>query len=214
MKILAPFPEIRTLSREEEMRLAKSKNEESRNTLILHYMREAFVYARRCCRQQIPEDELLSLCYASLQRAMKNYDSDRTSFFNYARVFLRGDIAQFWRDKDTVRNSSKYEDKDAAYNYPVRKIMGTENPDLEISVEPETDLIMMKERLQLVLPIVASKLNDHEKMILDLFYNGGFAFRKIGAMLGVSRSAAQITAARALKKIRKELMRKRRLYNE
>lgn len=205
MKILDPFPEVRTLSRKDEIRLAKG-NEDARGLLVMHYMREAFVYARRCCRQNIQDDELLSLCYASLQRALKNYDPKR-SFFNYARVFLRGDLAQYWRDKDVVKNSSKYEDKEAKYEFVDIKYQ-------EGQVAPEMDLVMMKERLALVLPIVATKLNDHEKMILDLFFNGGFTFRKIGVLLGVSRSAAQITCARALKKIRKELMRQKRLYNE
>lgn len=201
MKLLNPFPEKGTLSRKDEIRLAKPRDEESKTAFILYFLRESFVYSRRCCRQQIPDDELLSLCYTALLRAMKNYDSARP-FFNYARVFLRGDIAQYWREKDVVKNSSKYEDKES--NCVA----------VEPSVDPETSLIMMKERLALVLPIVEAKLNSHEKMVIDLFYNGCFTFRKIGALLGVSRSAAQITAARALKKIRKELMRRKRLYEE
>jgi RNA polymerase sigma factor (sigma-70 family) len=222
LRILDEFPEAGLLSREQEIACIRGNNP---TRLVMHTMREAFVYGGRCCRGIIPENELLSLCYTALQRAIRNYNADSGRFFNYARVFVRGDIAQYWRDKDTVSHASAHRrddfptDSEENYNtfpsitnskntHTISKHLEELRPLVSTSVDPELDKINLHEQWELIQPLIATRLNQHEQMILDLVYNGCFTFKRIGEMLGVSRSAAQITASRALRKLRNAVNRK------
>jgi RNA polymerase sigma factor (sigma-70 family) len=219
VKILDEFPEVGLLKREQEIACLRGNNP---TRLIMHTMREAFVYGQRCSRGRIPDSELLSLCYTALQRAIRNYDCNSGRFFNYARVFVRGDIAQYWRDSDTVSNASAHrradfpEDSERNYEtFPTicEKYTKGDNatklrPLVPTTVDADLELINLREQWNLIQPLIATRLNEHEQMIIDLVYNGGFTFKRIGEMLGVSRSAAQITAARALRKLRNAANRK------
>jgi DNA-directed RNA polymerase specialized sigma subunit len=79
--------------------------------------------------------------------------------------------------------------------------------------EPDFKSIEMRERLAMIKPIMESKLSESERMVLDLAYSGGYNFDEIGTMLTpkVTRSAVQQTHARALKKLRAELGRQKKL---
>jgi RNA polymerase sigma factor (sigma-70 family) len=218
VKILDDFPEAGLLKREQEIACIRGNNP---TRLIMHTMREAFVYGQRCSRGKIPDAELLSLCYTALHRAIRNYNVDSGRFFNYARVFVRGDIAQYWRDLDTVSNASAHRrsdfPSDSEENYETFPTMESApkgggldklRPLVPTTVDADLELISLREQWEIIQPLIATRLNEHEQMILDLVYQGNFTFKRIGEMLGVSRSAAQITASRALRKLKNAANRK------
>jgi RNA polymerase sigma factor (sigma-70 family) len=59
--------------------------------------------------------------------------------------------------------------------------------------------------------VVQEKLNPRQRMVLRLIYDLGFNMQEIGDMLGVSRSAVQMTLAAALRILRRELGHNREL---
>lgn len=223
------------LTRDEENRLAKLGTEDARNTLVMHAMHEALAYAYRCCRGNLPQDDLFSLCYDSLQAAAKNFKPNIIRFFSYAKIYVRRGIAQMWRSKDVVKNASLHETGFEASSKPRdhRSAGGDreeffEDRDPQFhedahfdetfeeagSVEPEFEKIHLAERMKLIQPIIDRKLNEKERMVLDLFYNGDLTFEQIGKLLGVCRERTRMINFQALKKIRNELMRRKTLYSE
>jgi RNA polymerase sigma factor (sigma-70 family) len=68
--------------------------------------------------------------------------------------------------------------------------------------------------MRLIQPIIDRKLNDKERMVLDLFYNGDLTFEQIGKLLGVCRERTRMIHFQGLKKIRNELMRRKVLFTE
>jgi len=224
------------LSREEENRLAAIGTEDARNTLVMHAMHEALAYAYRCCRGALPQDDLFSLCYDGLQSAAKNFKPNRIRFFSYAKIYVRRGISQTWRSKDIVRNSSLHETGFEAASKPGEKRVwdGDHSDDCDSSddpqfhedghldekfteagsVDPEFERIHLGERMRLIQPIIDRKLNDKERMVLDLFYNGDLTFEQIGRLLGVCRERTRMIHFQSLKKIRNDLMRRKILFTE
>jgi RNA polymerase sigma factor (sigma-70 family) len=225
------------LSREEENRLAREGTEDARNLLVMHAMHEALAYAYRCCRGGLDQDDLFSLCYDSLQQAAKNFKPNVIRFFSYAKIYVRRGIAQMWRSKDVVRNASLHQTEDYEPSRPpdTRSMGGDQGGDdyafhcdgmvhgatspfersAELGVmEPEFEKIHIGERMKLVQPIIDRKLNDKERMVLDLVYNGDLTYEQIGKLLGVCRERTRMIHFQAMKKIRCELMRKKTLFTE
>lgn len=224
------------LTRDEENRLAKINTEESRNTLVMHAMHEALPYAYRCCRGNLPQDDLFSLCYDSLQEAAKIFKPNIIRFFSYAKIYVRRGISQMWRSKDVVRNASMHETGFEAASKPrefrsldddeIDESTAREDPQFHEdghleegyveagSVEPEFERMHLGERMKLIQPIIDRKLNDAERMVLDLYYNGDLTFEEIGKLLGVCRARTSMIHFEALKKIRWELMRQKLLFTE
>ena len=224
------------LSREEENRLAREGTEDAHNLLVMHAMHEALAYAYRCCRGNLQQDDLFSLCYDSLQQAAKNFKPNIIRFFSYAKIYVRRGIAQMWRSKDVVRNASMHETDFEAASKPGEKPVwdgdtlddydSSADPQFHESchleetfveagsVEPEFEKIHLGERMKLVQPIIDRKLNDKERMVLDLVYNGDLTYEQIGKLLGVCRERTRMIHFQAMKKIRCELMRKKTLFTE
>lgn len=221
MKLLEGLPEAKSLTAKMERQFAIS----DKNQLVLGAMREGFAYAKQCCRASLPDDDIYSLTYAALQSATKNYDAAKGRFFAYAKVFIRGNICREWRSKDVVKHSSLHQD-DEQQHYPFPSTHfpddyedllsdGDENiPWQGGSVEPEFDLIATRERWKIIQPIIEAKLNKREQLVIELKYNTGFGFPKIGELLGISRQAVESVHSRALRKVRNELMRQKKFFNQ
>src|SRR5689334_3591192 len=108
-KLLEGLPESGLITVEEEERMIRDG--EMAN-LVLHFVREAFAYAKTCCRGALEDDELLSLAYLALHQASENYDIKKSGgvrFFGYAKPYIRGQIHREWKKKDVVRNASSHE---------------------------------------------------------------------------------------------------------
>jgi RNA polymerase sigma factor (sigma-70 family) len=236
MKLLDSLPQdVFSVEQEFTMaaRIQKTKNEDDINDLVLHNMREGFLYAKKCCRARIPDDELFSLCYTALRRNAKRFRPGGIRFLAFAKAGLRGVLSRYWKTLDVVKNSSLHEAEEvytpAAQTFELRTVEDEEdhNPpaidEVEMGkqewatvmagevVEPDFRGIDLRERLGVVNEIIERKLSPQERMVIDLFYRNGFTFQKIGDMTDTTRSAAQLTHTKALRKIRRELERSKRL---
>lgn len=217
------------LTRAEEDRLANSRSEEDRNKLVLHSMREAMAYAHRCCRGALEQDDLFSLCYDALQKAASRFKPKKIRFFAYAKADVRRAIGDMWRSKDLVRNSSMHEEKDFSFSVipqgsahcedlePEEILRKEELENIYLhaipSIDPEFEMIHLRERWELVKPIIQTKLTDTERMVIDLHFNGDIGFEEIGELLGVCRERTRMIQFNALKKVRCELMRRKALFD-
>lgn len=213
------FPEKLTVK--EENKLAREHTHEARCALAMHSMREAMKYTKRCCRDSIPEDALQSLCYDALMCAAPRFKPNWARFFAFAKADLRGAIRKYFNGLRVVKKSEVTSRECLEEAIAVsRKKKGDEEvvEDVELHTgeftEPEFRLIELREQWALVEPLLKSSLlSKHEKMVLDLTYKSGFAFKATAAKLGVSPSAVQSTHAGALRKIRNKLMASKRLFD-
>lgn len=239
--LLAGLPLIHSISEQQEQDLARSKNPDDKIMLVLGHMREAFFYLRQCCRAQIYDRELYSICYKALVDCARTYRPNLQRFFAYSKPNLRGNISRHWKSQDTVRNASMHETEVSDWEQMDRLLdekarsqkityedgnqnqeghqwedMGKELRQLIPMdyAEPDFDGINFRERLGLVKKVIADKLNAQEQMVIELAFTGGYSFEQIGQLLEpkVSRSAIQQTCQRALKKITNELRRRKQLF--
>lgn len=222
MKLLNDLPAAHLLTAAQEASLCKR----DKTKLVLHTMREAFVYARRCCRGGLPDDDIYSLCYMALTSAARRYKPAKGRFFAYAKIFVRGQVSRAWKRLDVVKHSSMNESSElisetkhvlvdgsflgAAHTQEEAEIDVPNRPG-ERATDPEFDLIDIHERIAIIEPILRAKLTPREQQIIELRYKSGFNFTKIGEMFGVSRQAAEMVHGKALQKVRKELARKSQL---
>lgn len=215
------------LTTEQEQALAKkiqagNKIEENANQLAMSAMREAVVYARHVTRGLLQDDELISVCYTALLMNAKRFRPGMIRFFSFAKPGVRGAFQRNWTKKDTVKHATTISREELPYaheNPPLTEEQIEENakcnpvPDSE-TVQPDFDGVFTRERWDFVSGIIEGKLNTQEKMILNLAFRCGLNFAEIGRMLGVSRAAVQGVSSRALKKVRCELLRRKRLFND
>lgn len=219
MKLLEGLPEIHQLSEADEAKLARR----DRTSLVLHTMREAFIYAKKCCNGALSDDDIYSLCYRALSASAKRYRPARGRFFAYSKVNIRGQISREFRRKDVVKNSSLHESPDqppVITKHVLLDGVGMAHDDhetdilnpLEVpSVEPEFEAIEIRERMRLVTPLIRSRLTKHERMVIELRYDSGFDLQKIGTLLGVSRQAVEHHHSNAIMKLRRALILRKQL---
>lgn len=201
------------------------------NDLVLHTMHEAFLYAKRVCRAKIDDGELFSLCYLALRRNAKRFRPGQVRFFAFAKPGIRGAISRHWKTLDVVKNSSMHEtdveiefkrkpygkldgevlDADTDWTSILITGAGHTFAPKEETVEADFASIDLRERMGIVDAIIKRKLTEQEQMILSLVYKSGFNFQEIGNLLELTRSAAQLSHAKSLKKIRSELARTKQL---
>lgn len=216
MNILDGLPEIDSLTAEQERALSKRRGASAKNSLVLANMREAFLYAKRCSRGKLADDEVLSVCYAALRAAADNFKPNRGPFFSYCKVYLRGFISREWSAKDVVKSSSRHEGPEATKPdsrhgpdvFERGEVVESDANDDPLwqdgAVEPDFESIHLRERWKLIQPEIRS-LPERERMILELTYQSGFSFQKTGEMLSISRQAVQIAIKRAIRRIQRKL---------
>jgi len=209
---------IDILTPEEEVTLARKSDEDARNDLALHNMREAFFYALACARS-LPPDEVYSLCYKALSSAARNFKPGRTSrFFAFAKPYIRGEIYRTFKRYKVVTKAETTEipceDQDDMARWVLFEHTHDDRYDAfqkATTIEPDFQSIMARDEWASLKPLLAA-LKEKERMVLQLFYQSGLNFRQIGDLLNVSRSDIQATHANAIKKIRCQVSRKPGLF--
>ena len=206
IKLLNDLPAAHLLTTAQEASLSK-RGIAGRNKLVLHTMRVAFVYARQCCRAVLPDDDIYSMCYRALQASARRYKPQLGRFFAYAKVNIRGQLSREFKRLDVVKHSSLCDEP------PPEDTRKHTHDDDDVQndhsfVDPEFDLIDIRERIALIEPILKKRLTLREQQVIELRYKSGFNFTKIGDLFGASRQAMEMTHANALKKVRKELSKK------
>lgn len=185
-----------------------------RDKLVLHGLREAFLYGK-ACYSKLESGEVLSSCYDGLKAAAKSFETGQIRFFGHAKPYVRGALYRAWKTRETVVKKGAHEPlpepqvdgtgPEADPNYlPLYKEQQTEPHTL-----PDFDAIQMHDEWARVLPTVQKMLTSHQRMIFELHYRGGLNFREIGSLLKLGRAAIQYSHRTALKKIRIELMRRK-----
>lgn len=206
------------LSPETEVSLARAGDEDSRNELALHNMREAFFYALACAHS-LPPDEVYSLCYKALLAATRNFKPGRTSrFFAFAKPYIRGEIYRTFKRYKIVKESETTQIPIETRCETDDQWRPTSDPTTDFdafqkatSIEPDFQSIMANDEWASLKPFLAA-LKEKERMVLQLFYQSGLNFREIGDLLNVSRSDIQATHANAIKKVRCQVSRKPGLF--
>lgn len=220
MDILKGLPEIGTMSRHEENCIAGEPDSDT--VLALHNMREAFIYAKKCCRGMLSDDDIFSCCYEALMKAAKNFKSNQIRFFAYAKPYVRGGVSSVWKSKDIVKRGKNaglqleeydYHSEDAEDADGLTGTLINEKPraNLPPISDPEIESIQIREEYKLLEPLLQSVLTDKEQTVIALKYKSGLTFQKIGELLDTSRPDIQVTHARALKKLRSAAKQKIRL---
>lgn len=226
---LEDFPS-EILTPEEENAIAvtpKDDDEGAREKLILHNMREALLYAKKCSYGKLADGDLVSVCYLGLRDAASNFAPNKIRFFGYSKPYIRGRIYSEFRSLRVVKKSDSVQHVATSVRPEVDDdLTGTNTPytpnyrdNLETEykpLEPESenfnfDLTQFREEWQLIEPLVQDILSDKERMILELRYISGYNFRQIGDLFAVpvSRSHVQHIHGIALEKIRAELVKRK-----
>lgn len=213
----------------DEDKLAREATEASLSKLVLHNIREAFLYARYVCRAKLTDEEVLSAVYLALSQAVQNYKPGTKAgirFFAYAKPYVRGVIFREWKSRDVVKNG-KHESLDIYCPRPPQWIPterddggpGQYDEDLRYErdpaghCEPDFATIAMHEKLDVLKPLIRTALSEHERMVIELAYFGNFNFEDIGRKLGVTGAAVQNTHTRAIRKLRDAAAQKPQLLN-
>jgi RNA polymerase sigma factor (sigma-70 family) len=227
---MTPFNSLPTekLAPEREQQLARLRTEEAAAELALYSTHQAIAYTRRCCRGALETDVLMSLCYDILLKIARRFEPGRQRFFAFAKAGLRGAIKDHWKTLDVVRNAKTISRAAAIFEQLDNKPPLIEEQEechcfrrldcLEEAmggvVEPDFQAVHTAERWAFVAPILEAKCSELEKTVINLLYTGGFNYPEVGKMLDISRQAVQAVQSRALKKVRNELLRRKRLLNQ
>lgn len=207
------FPEPLTPERERELLTTKA-DEESRNLLLLHNMREAVRYGCAVAHWCLPVCEIVSLAAEALIRSIERYTfregQPPKPLINYARACIRGRVVEAWRFRNPVEpggvvTESLYADQSED---PSEIAMQREDG-LDECANPEFGAIDVRERMEIIQPHF-TKLRESEKRILILLYESRLTGADIARMLGCSRANIRETRVRALRKIRQGLMREKK----
>jgi RNA polymerase sigma factor (sigma-70 family) len=220
--IMSGLPDAKLTPSEESACVAAKDYEK----LILHNLRDAVLYAGRCCRGNIEPGELLSLCYAALSKSAPRFRPGGIPFLAYSKADIRGETSRHWKSLDCVHNSYRHRSEDEPVIKRTLLTSGCQEAEeitfewegrdeIEDSyTEPEFDAIALRERWELVRPIIAKALNERERTVLQLTYEAGFTYEQIAKLVvpRVVREAIRMTHDRALRKIRNVLLRRKQLY--
>jgi RNA polymerase sigma factor (sigma-70 family) len=187
-----------TLTQDEERNLfrewRRTKNDEVLVKLVLNNMRQAVLYARRICREQFEDGELISVCYSAMLRQARRYNPNRRlSFFTFAKIGVRGDVNRYFRQLDTVKMSKRVSVPDWGEGIN-RKVEYVDN---ESAQTPQT-----RDDARFILRSIRRCCSEREQVMFALTYFGCLGFNETARLLGISRSAVQAMHRRSLEKVR------------
>ena len=195
------FPD-NPLTPDEEARLVASNNLEE---LVNRTMRPAVNIGHQIARGRLSEGDLISVVYLALRDSARNFDPARpTRFLAFAKPSIRYGIFRELKSRrsivpDTVIYQETVQDFDEK---PIPKEVEYANPD--------TDGIELRSKYEAIQPAL-KKLSQQEQKILQLSYVDNLNGQQLANIFGVSRSAIQRRILVALRKVRKELARTKKL---
>ena len=179
-------------------------------------LRESVIYLKSISRGRFSEGELISFAYDGMVQAWKNFDPVRNRFFTWAKPHIRGKMFVAMRDQ------SRYSEMMG------REVSGgemvTEDPETgekveswtnEPSVDFDHDSVHYKSHYYEEIHGVMKRVlkPQEQRVITDRVWHG-LRYREIGEKYGFSTSRAQAIFERAMQLVRRELMRRNRLYED
>lgn len=217
MDILAGIPEEK-LTPEQETELAL---QEDKTSLVLANTREGFYYARGTYQSRgLDDGEILAACYDGLLSASKNFRPGGLRFFSFAKQHIRGALMKACRARNVVwkvreveplldtEDENEDEDNVNLDRTTVRK-SDYDHP----CALPRFDDIFIREEFAQIAPLLRKGLNDRQRMIIELHFQGGLNLREIASMIGYSRAYVHLQKQAALKKIRNRLIERKQFFN-
>jgi RNA polymerase sigma factor (sigma-70 family) len=170
----------------------------ARESLALESMWEAVVFLRSCACAQISSEELFSLSWDALTRAVKNYrPRPQFRFFTYAKCYLRGNLKRALRMRLVVRNAVSCEPLDGFQD---------ESEFLKVAVVPVTTCFNFSDPVANeglgAMSKFTRKLPAADQQILKWKYLKHFSDSEIALKRGVTRQAISIANRRILKRLR------------
>lgn len=212
------------VTRELEQELVLKGTIEAREELVMLSLREAFAYLHGVSKGRTTPGEILSISFNALTRSAKNFSPGMQTFFAYSKAYLRGELFKAWREDRVVKkgqvhsiegwSNQEFSPSDdglarLGLNYEGHE----EGPaEYEGNYEPGFEEIDSRERFGIIKPSL-EKITAQERLVLELYYFGGMNFPQIGRLVSASPSAVQATHSRALRKVRKDLFRRKRLFS-
>ncbi len=158
-------------------------------------------------------DELVNVGVIGLIKAIENYDKNKARFSTYAYIKIRGEILDFLRKLDFVprgvrekiKNGDLQDVKEeaAVFLSIEEKLFGDDSSltlgDTLASDDSPEELVILKD-LKEVLAKAIAKLNDNEKLVLQLLFVEELDLKSAAEIMGVSVSrVSQIKKAAILK---------------
>lgn len=202
------LPDGLPLSEERELLRQDRTQEEVRNKLLLHSLKDGLKYAATCCEGKIGYDELLSLVTIAVLQAIKNYDLSHTAdltLIQFAKSYIRGEVKRYWKNLNIVNYGDKIPADTSTET--LDSIRETEIEDFDWTG------INVRERWGWVQPHY-DKLTETERRVLILIFESRFSLSDIGRMFDCTRENIRTTKLRALMKIRNGLYREKKLLAE
>lgn len=195
--------------------------QDSKEKLILANVRESFFYARGCYQSRGMEDgEILSCCYDGLLSASKNFKPGGLRFFSFSKAHVRGALIKACRDRNIVWKGREVgplpdteEDEDEYDVNLDRSTIRKSDHDHPCELLDFNEIYIREEFAQIA-PLLRKVLNDRQRMILELHFQGGLNLREIASMIGYSRAYVHIAKQTALKKIRNRLIDRKQFFNK
>lgn len=223
MNILQDIPPSGALNKGDEWELGKSKTQDDKVKLTMGFLREAFLYAKQCCRQKFSDEEILSLSYLATLAAARKFKPNRGPFFPFAKIYLRWQLKKEWAKLDVVRNATNHISLDHTTHSrsqpnSVNVSVGDRLPEIDSTdatgqkiYDPPTSafyriehLLELREQWRMIQPMI-EQLSPRERMILTLHYSCDFDGAKIGRMLGICREAVRQSLLASVAKIKEML---------
>lgn len=188
---------------------ARLPDAEAAEELVMRSMQNAVKYLSRVSNRNKSEEELVSLCYAGLCKAVRNLKPDKGRFFPYAKIYLRSALFASWKSKSIVRHAETISEGEMFHLLigDEEQCQGDSNGVTIGDTEDfNFDDIDTRERWAAASKVLAKVLTDHEKVVIQLRFNLDYSFEQIAGFMGTTRSAAQGACERALRKVRAEMV--------
>jgi len=152
--------------------------------------------SRNCCYAR---DELTSLCYVALCRAVRKFDPRHPkaiAFPRFCKPYVRGEIRREWRRSKIVKHAEWVVQESEADSNNSLVPRTVDSIDFD-SIELNEFRPLLKKCLKLLTP--------YERQVIRLRFFEGFNLTDIGERMGFCRQAIHMTCSKALRKIRQYL---------
>lgn len=204
-----------SVSPEQEAALVQRVDKEE---LILVNLKEAFFYGKGCYQSRgMVDGEILSAAYDGLRAAARTFRPGGLRFFSFAKPHIRGALIKVTRAKYVVKKTPDVEQLPD----PEEGVGDEQSDDIVVETKtwkgeftlPRLREFFVKDEYDQLAPLLRTVLNDRQRMIIELHFQGGLNLQEIAELIGYSRAYVHGAKQTALKKIRNRLIERHQYFN-
>jgi RNA polymerase sigma factor (sigma-70 family) len=191
------LPESKLTEKEQEALAAKG-DEESLVELVMDNLRTGFGYGRSYCGGRFQDDELLSVVYQAMMSAARRFRPGRQRLVAFCKPFIRGELHRAWKRKAPVGTSlPDYSvSRQTVWSPDDEQDSGVQELEYTSFDYDAVDKETFVARIKPWLP----RLTQHERLIVDLIFFGGYNQADASTLLGVERQAVKQVLRRVYRK--------------